>query len=601
MLRYLPDSFKIRRFTTRQLVAVAIALLVVLALYYNALPHYSDGRRWTPPPVAASRTPPAEWQRRADQVKQAFLHAYHGYETHAMLHDEIRPLSNQFKDNFNGWGVTLFDSLDTMILMDLNDEFRRALPVVEKADFMPSPNVTNKHVGYAPFFETVIRYLAGLLSAYALSREPILLQQAEKLGNMLSPAFDTPSGFPLFGVNIAQAQGIGSTTGILAEIASCQLEYTYLALLTGNKTYWDKADGVMQGLAQADLSALGGMMPRRWNVETSEPTDQFLSVGAATDSAHEYLLKQYLMTAKSDRTSYQMYLRATNHILTHLLYLSDKRGLLYVTDVSRPGGGPSHRFEHLSCFFPGLLALGADQLDLSLDDLDLSALGSEGLRSYEILKHYDLRALHKWAAEGLATTCYLLYADQPSGLAPDEPPPSAGNLWIAALERWREGGQRGSPPGLGEKPTVRFTEEELKNAKLRAIKAEWRDYYLQRTDYLLRPEASTVESLYLLWRTTGDPIWRERGWAIFEAIERETKTPSAYASIKDVLKSPAPQLDDMPSFFLAETLKYLYLTFLDEDPLPLDRWVFNTEAHPFPVFTWSSWEKEKFGIGKLPS
>lgn len=139
MLRYLPDSFKIRRFTTRQLVAVAIALLVVLALYYNALPHYSDGRRWTPPPVAASRTPPAEWQRRADQVKQAFLHAYHGYETHAMPHDEIRPLSNQFKDNFNGWGVTLFDSLDTMILMDLNDEFRRALPVVEKADFMPSP------------------------------------------------------------------------------------------------------------------------------------------------------------------------------------------------------------------------------------------------------------------------------------------------------------------------------------------------------------------------------------------------------------------------------------------------------------------------------
>lgn len=61
-----------------------------------------------------------------------------------------------------------------------------------------------------------------------------------------------------------------------------------------------------------------------------------------------------------------------------------------------------------------------------------------------------------------------------------------------------------------------------------------------------RNPLQTVESLYLLWRTTGDPIWRERGWAIFEAIERETKTPSAYASIKDVLKSPAPQLDDMP-------------------------------------------------------
>ena len=39
----------------------------------------------------------------------------------------------------------------------------------------------------------------------------------------------------------------------------------------------------------------------------------------------------------------------------------------------------------------------------------------------------------------------------------------------------------------------------------------------------------------------------------------------------------------MPSYFLAETLKYLWLTFSD-GVLPLDEWVFNTEAHPFRVF-----------------
>ena len=33
-----------------------------------------------------------------------------------------------------------------------------------------------------------------------------------------------------------------------------------------------------------------------------------------------------------------------------------------------------------------------------------------------------------------------------------------------------------------------------------------------------------------------------------------------------------------------ETLKYLYLLFADDDFLPLKDWVFNTEAHPFPVF-----------------
>jgi endoplasmic reticulum Man9GlcNAc2 1,2-alpha-mannosidase len=34
----------------------------------------------------------------------------------------------------------------------------------------------------------------------------------------------------------------------------------------------------------------------------------------------------------------------------------------------------------------------------------------------------------------------------------------------------------------------------------------------------------------------------------------------------------------------AETLKYLYLLFGPDDILPLDKVVFNTEAHPFPIF-----------------
>lgn len=43
----------------------------------------------------------------------------------------------------------------------------------------------------------------------------------------------------------------------------------------------------------------------------------------------------------------------------------------------------------------------------------------------------------------------------------------------------------------------------------------------------------------------------------------------------------------MESFFLAETLKYLYLLFADDaSELPLDEWVFNTEAHPLPIRTY---------------
>ena len=48
---------------------------------------------------------------------------------------------------------------------------------------------------------------------------------------------------------------------------------------------------------------------------------------------------------------------------------------------------------------------------------------------------------------------------------------------------------------------------------------------------------------------------------------------------------PPPKRDKMESFWLAETLKYLYLLFDDSEPpiLPLDQYVFNTEAHPLPI------------------
>jgi len=96
-----------------------------------------------------------------------------------------------------------------------------------------------------------------------------------------------------------------------------------------------------------------------------------------------------------------------------------------------------------------------------------------------------------------------------------------------------------------------------------------------------RPE--TVESLFYLYRVTGDPVYREWGWNIFNAFEKHTKLAEGYASISDVL---IPKyINKMETFYLAETLKYLYLLFSDDDSvLPLGDYVFNTEAHPLPVY-----------------
>jgi hypothetical protein len=50
--------------------------------------------------------------------------------------------------------------------------------------------------------------------------------------------------------------------------------------------------------------------------------------------------------------------------------------------------------------------------------------------------------------------------------------------------------------------------------------------------------------------------------------------------------SPAfPPPHPLHSFFMAETLKYLYMLQASDHTISLDKYVFNTEAHPLSVFT----------------
>lgn len=144
-------------------------------------------------------------------------------------------------------------------------------------------------------------------------------------------------------------------------------------------------------------------------------------------------------------------------IIKHLLYLTPNRNLLYVTDVSLDH--PSYTFEHLSCFLPGLLTLGAHTLPLSPDD----------------------KQLHTWAAQGLAYTCWITYADHASGLGPDEVTMASWTedehrgLWLPHVEEWKtKGAPGGVPPGLKEVPVQ--------------PEGAARDYSPRKAGYVLRPE-----------------------------------------------------------------------------------------------------------------
>ncbi|XP_077408267.1 mannosyl-oligosaccharide 1,2-alpha-mannosidase IA [Vanacampus margaritifer] len=99
--------------------------------------------------------------------------------------------------------------------------------------------------------------------------------------------------------------------------------------------------------------------------------------------------------------------------------------------------------------------------------------------------------------------------------------------------------------------------------------------------FILRPEV--IETYMYMWRFTHDPKYREWGWEAVMALEQHCKVEGGYSGVRDVYTSTPNHDDVQQSFFLSETLKYLYLLFSDDDHVSLEHWVFNTEAHPLPI------------------
>jgi mannosyl-oligosaccharide alpha-1,2-mannosidase len=144
--------------------------------------------------------------------------------------------------------VTAIDSIDTMILMGLTDEYEQVRRHVANTDFTRPIDIDRDALIF--FFETIIRYLGGMLSAYHLSNDAVFLTAADDLAKTLLPAFDTPSGLPATIVKFRRGKGVPSEAYLgsrvyLAEIGTCQLEYKYLARLTRRIAYFTKVQTLL--------------------------------------------------------------------------------------------------------------------------------------------------------------------------------------------------------------------------------------------------------------------------------------------------------------------------------------------------------------------
>jgi len=449
-----------------------------------------------------------------EAVKKATLTAYQDFERICHGKDELWPIGKKCH-NWVNMGLTTIDTLDTLWLMGYKEEFHKAVDWIRTSLNITPPKTVS-------FFETVIRCLGGLLSAYAMSGDQVLLDKAKQLGQALYPAFNTATGLPMGQVNLrtgkAKNPGWSGGGSLLAEVGTVQLEFGYLSVLTGDKKFEDAAFKVFDLLdpQQGRISKLRfkGQYPIYISPHDLSFKTTHISWGAMGDSFYEYLLKLWIMTGKTNDQYKRMYVDSVEGMFEHLWIEADG-GLGFIAEFK--GNNVQRKMDHLACFASAMLVLGV----------------------HHNVVEGEAKKLHLERGEKLAESCYQMYHRMQSGLSPEYVTfDKSGNLH----------------------PGVDF--------------------------YLLRPE--TVESFFLLWRVTKNQKWRDYGWEVFQQIQKHCRVEGAgYVPVLNV-NNPKPRHDPngkMQSFLLAETFKYLFLLFSDDDVINLDKFVFNTEAHPLPVRT----------------
>ncbi|GKV36969.1 hypothetical protein SLEP1_g45050 [Rubroshorea leprosula] len=513
--------------------------------------------RLSPDEISGPKKPDleSEWIAKQQKVKEAFIHAWSGYKKFAMGNDELMPLSQHGVDGLGGLGATVVDALDTAMIMGLDEVVSEAGSWIESH---LSERISKK--GQVNLFETTIRVLGGLLSAYHLSsgdqgikveqkgpKPAVYLDTARDLADRLLSAFtSSPTAVPFSDVVLHDSSAHPAPDGLssTSEVSTVQLEFNYLSAISGDPKYSMEAMKVLAHMKT--LPKVEGLVPIYMSPKSGEFSGENIRLGSRGDSYYEYLIKVWLQQRTSQDGNftylYDMYQEAMKGVRHLLVQKSIPNGLVFVGELpSGPKGEFSPKMDHLVCFLPGALALGATK-----------GITREKAKKGNLLTFEDLENLK--LAEDLAKTCFEMYSVTSTGLAPE--------IAYFHTKEYSEDGLDG-----GNKSSKYVNDIIIKHAD---------------RHNLLRPE--TVESLFVLYRITQDQKYREWGWQIFEAFEKYTKVGSGgYTSLDDVTTIPPQRRDKMETFFLGETLKYLYLLFGNSSVIPLDKFVFNTEAHPFPI------------------
>ena len=557
------------------------------------------------------------------QVREAFTFTFDAYMHNGFPKDELNPLSCKGEDTIGSYALTLVDALDTLAVMGNWTEFAKATRWVKGNLNFGEINET------VSLFETNIRVLGGLLSAHLLSEsfqensETIcagqleegggdgvegegeelerrrrrtrinanrltlaeqceseevrelreyqgeLLAIASDLGDRLARAFEDPirnkkttrTGIPFGAVNLAT--GVNKNESELASTAGAAtlaIEFGTLSRLTGNPKFLELAKKAMKSIWNR-RSRLTGLVGAHINITSGAWTHLDAGIGAGIDSYFEYLLKSNVLLAIDEFGD--MFHQAYHSVEDNL-----RVGPWYVEVNMDNGVIVWPLFNALQAFWPGLqtlMASCAGDHKPFRNGLLKSKSHYRRMASYEELVNkfhsdYDEEdVLHD--GYGCSNRSDVENHDLAKAI----------NTHGAMFAVWKRHGA--TPEG--------YSLSHVEPQK-------------GQSAYPLRPEL--IESTYYLYLTTRDPAYLVVGREMLSSIQSRcrVKPPGCgYAALADV--DTGKLRDHMESFFLAETLKYLYLLFdagskkLGEahrvvSELPQD-FIFSTEGHLFPLIS----------------
>ena len=489
-------------------------------------------------------------EERLAAVKESFVHTWEGYKASSWMRDELAPVTGGFLTSFGGWAATLVDTLDTLYIMGLEDELATAVEAVSHIDF------TTTEADMLNIFETTIRYIGGFLGAYDLSngKYPILLEKAKELGEILYSAFDTRNRMPVtrwYWKEATKKQEAGENT-LIAEIGSLTLEFTRLSQLTGDPKYYDAIQRISDVFDKAQSKTLvHGLWPVLMNAKSMTFKDTFFTLGGMADSLYEYFPKQHMLLGGLSQQYRKMYEEAVTAMKQILFFRPMTPGnhdilisgnVRYLTASHATQRDPQG--QHLGCFAGGMVGIGAKLFDRA-NELSIARKLVDGCI---------------WAYDSMVTgimpeTFHMVACEDPTDCIWDE-------------KKWHEAvtmRQRDDDETAKMSPEARLAHM----IQTRRLPPGFSDIGDRR--YILRPEA--IESVFILYRLTGDRSLQEAAWRMFKAIEKHTRTDIANAAIKDVTVEEPEKDNRMESFWLAETLKYFYLIFSEPDVVSLDEYV----------------------------